>query len=424
MKALLPDPPNGPSTPTIAILGPDAVLAAAPATQAQLVAACLQLGFDAVVPASWGDELIAEATLRHLGSRREPVVLCACGAVHAMVARTPRLAGHALALVAPSVAAARYLRMLYTPARIRVVYLGECAGLSSGDVDAHRSAQWMLGALDAAGIEPTAMPDESAPGHRRHLSLAGGAPHPDALRRAVRHQLVALASDDALTLATERVARGESVLIDLAPASGCGCAGGAGRSDPDARAALAALEPPRSIGEVLSPTIRPDLTLGALRAAARRADVFPRPLHEVGEREVSVPTVPLEASPSAGARRRFRSSGMLRAIGALAPATRTGEGRTLPRAYLGYRSKRQEDLEPAAEAGASRPEIVVALGSAPLADARATRRSSGASLVVRLPHAEPYRVPPPPSRGTSLGRLALLLLAIAALIVLLVAFGS
>ena len=68
-----------PDTPTVAVLGPDVVVAAAPATQAQLVAACARLGFDAVVPGSWGDELIAETTLRHLGPRcAETVVLCAC----------------------------------------------------------------------------------------------------------------------------------------------------------------------------------------------------------------------------------------------------------------------------------------------------------------------------------------------------------
>ena len=65
-----------PDTPTVAVLGPDVVVAAAPATQAQLVAACARLGFDAVVPGSWGDELIAETALRHLGPRgTETVVL-------------------------------------------------------------------------------------------------------------------------------------------------------------------------------------------------------------------------------------------------------------------------------------------------------------------------------------------------------------
>lgn len=413
----------GPSAPTLAVLGPDAVLAAAPATQAQLVAACTQLGFDAVVPASWGDELLAEATLRHLGARREPVVLCACPSVHAIAGRTPRIARHVLALVSPAVATARYLRMLYAPARVRIVYLGDCAGISSGDIDAHRSVQWVLDALHTAGIDAGSMPDEPAPGHRRHLSLAGGAPHPDVMRSSVRHQLVSLSGEDAVEMAAARVARGESVLIDLAPATGCGCAGGSGRANPDARAALTALEPPRAAGEVLSPTIRPDLTLGASRVGPRPADTSPPSIRDMGEREVRLPTVPLDAAPAGAARRRFRSSGMLRAIGALAPATRTGEGRIVPRAYLGHRGKRTDDAARLTPADGMSREIVMALGNAPLADAPGPRRSSGAGLVVRLPHAEPYRVPPPPSRGTSLGRLALLLLAIVALILLLVAFG-
>jgi hypothetical protein len=45
------------TSPSLVILGTDAVLAAAPATPVQLAHACLAAGYGAAVPASWGDEL-------------------------------------------------------------------------------------------------------------------------------------------------------------------------------------------------------------------------------------------------------------------------------------------------------------------------------------------------------------------------------
>src|SRR5205814_701446 len=50
----------------IVILGTDALLAAAPATPVQLAHACLRGGYTNVIPASWGDELIASAVIRAL----------------------------------------------------------------------------------------------------------------------------------------------------------------------------------------------------------------------------------------------------------------------------------------------------------------------------------------------------------------------
>src|SRR6185436_19392880 len=57
-------PPIVSPTVPIVILGTDALLAALPATPVQLAHACLRAGFANVVPASWGDELIASAVLR------------------------------------------------------------------------------------------------------------------------------------------------------------------------------------------------------------------------------------------------------------------------------------------------------------------------------------------------------------------------
>jgi hypothetical protein len=416
--------PTAPDVPTLAVLGPDVVVAAVPATQAQLVAACTLLGFDAVVPGSWGDELIAEATLRHLGPRGgETVVLCACPVAHAVAAGDPRLSRHVLSLVAPGVAVARYVRMLYAPSRVRITYLGHCTGVTERDVDDMRSVAWVFDMLAARGVDPTVLPDEPAPGHRRYQSLPGGTPHPDQLRQAVRHELITVSGDDAAELAAAHIARGDVALVDLSAASACGCTGGAMRGDFSPRAVLERLEPPRATGDVLSPTIRPDLTLGAARVVAAMA-YRPAATSAAGDREVQLPTVGFSGAPGSPhtppARRRSRTSGIMRAIGGLAPATRSGEGRSLPRAYLGHRARRSDELRLTPPDGAGN-ERVVTLANAPLADAPPPRRSSGNELVVRLPHVEPYRVPPPPSRATSLQRLTLLVLAVAALLTVLVA---
>ncbi len=412
---------------SLAILGPDAVVAAAPATQAQLIAACGALGFDAVVPGSWGDELIAEATLRHLGPRgRESVVLCACPATHKVANGDSRLARNILSLVCPGVAAARYLRMLYAPTRVRITYIGDCPGTADGELDQVWTVAALLDALSRAGKDPSAMPDEPAPGHRRYLSLPGGAPHPAALRQAVPHELVVVVGEDGTDQAAAHIERAVASLIDLAPATACGCSGGRARSDIGSRALLATLEPPRASGDVLSPTIRPDLTPAASHGTKRYA--LPT-THQSpgGEREVQLPAAlfgePFATPAPPSARKRTRTPGVMRAIGGTAPATLTGEGRTLPRAYLGRRSRRADDAAIASLDGSAK-EQVVARESVPLADATPARRSSGASLVVRLPYVEPYRVPPPPSRGESMRHIALFLIAAAMLItVVLVTMG-
>lgn len=409
---------------SLAVLGPDAVVAAAPATQAQLIAACGGLGFDAVVPGSWGDELIAEATLRHLGPRgRESVVLCACPATHAAANGDSRLTRHVLSLVCPGVAAARYLRMLYAPTRVRITYIGDCGGTTDGELDQVWTVAALLDALSRADKDPSTMPDEPAPGHRRYLSLPGGAPYPAALRQAVPHELVVLAGSDGTDQAAACIERGAVSLIDLAPATACGCSGGPSCSDIGSRALLATLEPPRASGDVLSPTIRPDLTPFASRSTPRYS-VSAKLQSPRGEREVQLPAAafgePFATPAPPAMRKRSRTTGVMRAIGATAPATLTGEGKTLPRAYLGHRSRHADDAG-LAPTGGSAEEQVVALESVPLADATSARRSSGASLVVRLPYVEPYRVPPPPSRGATMRHIALFLLAAAMLITVVLA---
>src|SRR5689334_17164604 len=71
--------PRAPLPPAVVILGNDAQLAARPATPVQLAHAALALGFRAAVPASWGDELVASASLRIIAARgMRPAIHCAC----------------------------------------------------------------------------------------------------------------------------------------------------------------------------------------------------------------------------------------------------------------------------------------------------------------------------------------------------------
>ena len=61
--------PAAAALPAIAIVGNDVLLAVRPATAVQLAHALQRIGFDIVVPASWGDELVAYAALQNCTER-------------------------------------------------------------------------------------------------------------------------------------------------------------------------------------------------------------------------------------------------------------------------------------------------------------------------------------------------------------------
>ena len=68
----------------ILVVGTDTLIEALPARPIQLAHACGQLGFDLAIPLSWGDELVAEATLRVLKDLACP----ASGSLHLPTGQT------------------------------------------------------------------------------------------------------------------------------------------------------------------------------------------------------------------------------------------------------------------------------------------------------------------------------------------------
>ena len=240
---------------SVVILGADACLAALPATPTQLVNACFAFGYDDVVPASWGDELLAVGCLDQLAARGDhPAMACICPLVREQLRGTSGLGDAAVRLVSPPVAAALYLRAT-AGADQRITYVGDCPGAGHPSIDIHLSPAQFLTLLAERGIVPGAqrpVPNEVGRvlrDRRRHYSLPGGVPAPQWLASdGIERTLVDLGDLAAL----DPAAHGGRTLVDLAPRLGCVCSGAlAGGSAADARSAVMLHEPPRSTDEVV-----------------------------------------------------------------------------------------------------------------------------------------------------------------------------
>lgn len=244
---------------SVAIIGNDTVLAALPAHPVQLAHGCHLLGYHTVVPANWGDELVAEVVLREAEARgRRPAVVCACERARARLTTSGgELLPFLIPTVAPPVATARYLRQILPDKHLDVTFVGDCASGLDPVFDARYSPEVFLVRLRSAGIDlrelPTHFENLVPPDRRRHLSLPGGCPSPDALRRRCPgRKLVELTDSNlALDLADQLVAQ-EPVLLDVAAGVGCSCAGIRRSGSPrTARVAVMSLEPPRAAESVL-----------------------------------------------------------------------------------------------------------------------------------------------------------------------------
>lgn len=266
---------------SIAILGSDALLAAQPATPVQLMHAARAAGFDAALPASLGDELVAEEALRLAQLKgRGPVLLCACPMVPSD-GGTDGLRAMALPVAPPAVALARAIRLDAEGSALHLTYVGDCPGAADPAIDLRVPPDVFLRGLARRGVDPLAQPteftDRIPPDRRRFHSLPGGAPAEERCGALLRRALVVPAprngSDPRLQLADALLAGG-ATLIDPGPLFGCACAGaaralaaadgsvGAAASAPvgiAARARLAELEPPRAPSPVIAADPRLDL---------------------------------------------------------------------------------------------------------------------------------------------------------------------
>ncbi|HEX6806440.1 MAG TPA: hypothetical protein VF118_00550 [Gemmatimonadaceae bacterium] len=348
---------------SVVILGADACLAALPATSTQLVNACLAFGYDDVIPASWGDELLAVGCLDQLAAKGGgPAMACICPLVREQLRGASGVAAAAVRLVSPPVAAALYVRAT-SRVPLRITYVGDCPGAGHPSIDLHLSPAQFLTVLAERGITPGAqrpVPDESEHAihdRRRHYSLPGGVPAPEWLAsEGIDRTLIDLGDLASL----DPAAHGGRTLVDLAPRLGCVCSGAlAGCAATDARNAVMLHEPPRSGDEVVDHAVIVSVADDASRTAPKAGDVsWPefisalsdvRGVMTVGAARAPAPAAIAVARPPA---RRPR-----------VPKRLGDEGSILPRAYQTPRSAKpaasrgvvHEAVDAASDAPARRP---------------------------------------------------------------------
>jgi hypothetical protein len=234
-------------------------VSASPATAVQLAHACLARGFDLAVPASWGDELVANESLRRLAETvRGPAVACVCPYARARLQATGTdLSAFALDIAPPPVALARYLRVVYGASGVRLTYIGTCPSAGDSAIDARVTPMEFFAELADRGIslvdQPRIFESVVPPDRRRWSSLPGGMPTPERLwSEGGARVLVELDGHDVAAALAEHLVAPERVLLDMAPALGCACSGVVDNVDPrTARAAVMELEPPRSPSSVV-----------------------------------------------------------------------------------------------------------------------------------------------------------------------------
>jgi hypothetical protein len=354
-----PTPTKPTASVPIVILGTDAVLAALPATAVQLAHACIQAGFVSVIPASWGDELIAAATLRRLPDfGNGPVIQCSCPIVaHRLLSVSGDLRPVLLPLVPPPVALARYLRALSQPNRARVTYVGACPGAIDDSIDIRMTPEALLSMLAERCItledQPRVFESFVPADRRRFRSQPGGLPAADVLWSEFgTRTLVEVDGEDLAAEVAQHVLGGRNVLIDAAATLGCACSGAIGRTPAkDARSFLVSLEPPRAAAPVVDEHTTIELELPVPAASRTPVDVMSVPSSQAPNYSSSVRTLdfpigpgftPLEgiaAVPETRQSTRAQSP-VSRPVGGSSPVVRAAdgkEGRTLPRAYVARR---------------------------------------------------------------------------------------
>jgi hypothetical protein len=302
------------------IVGADGYLAARPATAVQVAHACLAAGFAAAVPATWGDELIADACARKLATRTLPSgIFCACRRVRdRLLGPGPDLLPFLVSFVAPPIATARYLRRLYGDAPLDITYVGACPSASADPaINRQIRPDEFFAGLAARGIiaaqEPLVFNSILAPDRRRCHSLPGGLPIDAVLQGAepvpggpsepiphaplIPRSVVEIREIEYAAEVAQYLIMSAPVLLDLAPRLGCVCSGAIpGAAVSQARAAVMALEPPRSPTPVVESAIQIDVDLDPGRddpRVMRLADVEPPADSEPRERRRIPPSADL-----------------------------------------------------------------------------------------------------------------------------------
>jgi len=377
---------TAPQTVPIIVLGTDALLAAVPATPVQLAHACMRAGFANVVPASWGDEILAAAVLRRLPNfGTAPVIQCSCPIVaHRLLTVGGDLRPMMLALVSPPVAVARYVRTLSQPTRTRITYVGSCPGAVDESIDIRMTPEALIAMLAERDItlqdQPRIFESVIPPDRRRFRSQPGGVPAADVLwTESGSRTLVEIDGEDFATEIAQYLLTGKNILIDAGPRLGCVCSGAtAGSPAKQSRQKVVALEPPRATIPVVDEqapieldlavpaaprapidvvAVPPGPPMSSLNAPARGFEasslghrISPvrgfAPVPDLRQSRVSNPVTPAASRPVVGA----------------VPVARDPEGKSLPRAYIARRrptpkatpAVRPHATEPSAPIGAEK----------------------------------------------------------------------
>ena len=233
---------------SILILGPDAVAAASPSSAVQLVHACHRWGFSTVIPASWGDELLAGEVIKRCSTRENrPAIQCSCPRVaDRLGANAAKLDDSVFWLATPPVAAAQYVRAHANGNDVHITYAGACPGAIDASIDERMTPTELLMAISSRGIDiaaqPTVFENIIPPDRRRHFSTAAGMPDAQRLWEASAFR-VSQPSDIDLSIGVAQLLLSEErLLIDMTGQVGCVC-----RADPVATDASAILRAPSPV---------------------------------------------------------------------------------------------------------------------------------------------------------------------------------
>jgi hypothetical protein len=352
---------TAPQTVPIVVLGTDALLAASPATPVQLAHACLRAGFANVVPASWGDEILAAAVLRRLPNfGNGPVIQCSCPIVaHRLLTVGGDLRPVMLALVPPPVAVARYIRTLSQPTRTRITYVGSCPGAVDETIDIRMTAEALIAMLAERDItledQPRIFESVIPPDRRRFRSQPGGVPAADVLwSESGARALVELEGEDFAAELAQYLLSNKNILIDASARLGCVCSGALPDGAPKlARQKVVALEPPRATIPVVDEQAPIELDLAVPAAPRDPIDVIsvpmdsPTPTLNTPPRGFDASSLGHRISPVRGLAtvpelRQPRPSNPGAAVAGRpvvgsVPIARDPDGKALPRAYVARR---------------------------------------------------------------------------------------